>query len=336
MAKRTPIPTSVQNKVLVSNRHACCVCQKDGVQLHHIDGDPSNNDISNLAALCLDHHDRATMIGALTKKLTPTQVRHYKQTWEARCADDIRALSRKRLTFYYCIYKNPPRIIELYRQLTQTRRQTAVDELRKALIAEQGRKDSDNFFGLNAIPQKDDYTAQAILSIYNGELYPSYLRPQKPHPADPNYSSDCSNQEAMATYHMYDLWSQVAVQTLALASEPIPVEDLYKLDKEEEFDGLSGRLVSFRLTIYGKDIHIPRMWKEHPVGQIHSRIKKGSLIYRVRMSLRTHYLFSDTAAINLSRGRVAGIGMLQGAVIDGNEIELTLTPLLIGTGGLEI
>ena len=75
--QRTPIPQFIQNSVLLGNRHACFVCQKPRVQLHHIDGNPNNNDPINIAALCLDHHDMATMQMGLTKKLQPQQIRKY-------------------------------------------------------------------------------------------------------------------------------------------------------------------------------------------------------------------------------------------------------------------
>ena len=109
---RVPIPQKVQDAVLVANRHSCCVCQKQKVQLHHIDENPSNNHESNLAALCLEHHDMASMQIGLTKKLQASQIKRYKDRWETTCREDVRALSRERFTFYYCIYKNPPRLLE--------------------------------------------------------------------------------------------------------------------------------------------------------------------------------------------------------------------------------
>jgi hypothetical protein len=52
------------------------------------------------------------------------------------------------------------------------------------------------------------------------------------------------------------------------------------------------------------------------------------------MRVRTMYLFSDTAATILRRGRISGIGILNRAVATGQrEIELTIAPLLIGAGG---
>ena len=56
MKRRTAIPAKIQGQILVANKHACCICQKPYVQIHHIDENPNNNDLSNLAVLCIDHY----------------------------------------------------------------------------------------------------------------------------------------------------------------------------------------------------------------------------------------------------------------------------------------
>lgn len=333
---RKAISPAIQSKLLLANRHACCVCQKGGVQIHHIDGNPSNNDPKNLATLCLEHHDRATMTTGLTKKLKPDQVKKYKNAWERRCANDIMALSRSRFTFYYCVYKNPQRIREILMQLEPTRRKNACRRLVERLAVEQPVKEhADSWLGGgNATPKTDDWTNASLVSIARGEAYPGYLGRYDPHPADPDYSRDCSTQEAMSAYHLYDLWCQVAGQVLAEAHGAMPLEDLYAYNNEDEFDAFSGQLVSFKLTVWGKNIHIPAYWNEYPTGRLTARKKLNGKVYRIRMTLRTMYLFSDTAAVNLERARISGLGIFNGATEDENgDIEITVTPLLIGYGG---
>lgn len=66
------------------NRHICCVCHsmyKD-VQIHHIDGTPSNNRLDNLAALCSDCHSKVTSDAGLGRRYTVGELRKYKQEWE--------------------------------------------------------------------------------------------------------------------------------------------------------------------------------------------------------------------------------------------------------------
>lgn len=81
---RKAIPKPREAEILFLNRHACCICQDKGkdVQIHHIDGDNSNNDITNLAALCLDCHSQVTGMRGLGKSYSPLEVKRYKKEWE--------------------------------------------------------------------------------------------------------------------------------------------------------------------------------------------------------------------------------------------------------------
>jgi len=83
---RKRIPANVEGEILFLADHTCSVCTtryKD-VQLHHIDGDPSNNDPANLIVVCLDCHSRVTGGHGLGKAYTVGEVRKYKRNWEAR------------------------------------------------------------------------------------------------------------------------------------------------------------------------------------------------------------------------------------------------------------
>jgi len=73
--KRQEIPKKIQDEILTKAKHRCCICGNSGVQLHHIDENPKNNEIGNIAVLCAEHH--AEVHGNLTKKITPSQLRLY-------------------------------------------------------------------------------------------------------------------------------------------------------------------------------------------------------------------------------------------------------------------
>jgi hypothetical protein len=81
---RKPIPKSREAEVLFLNRHTCCICHGKGkdVQIHHIDGDNSNNDASNLAIVCLDCHSRVTGTRGLGKYYYSLELKRYKKEWE--------------------------------------------------------------------------------------------------------------------------------------------------------------------------------------------------------------------------------------------------------------
>jgi hypothetical protein len=88
---REKTPKSIEEKLLIKNRHCCCICRWRGIgkeiNIHHIDGNNSNNGISNLSVLCLEHAsmaDAGLREGKLGsgKKLSPKEVKEFKAIWE--------------------------------------------------------------------------------------------------------------------------------------------------------------------------------------------------------------------------------------------------------------
>ncbi|HEY7810949.1 MAG TPA: WD40 repeat domain-containing protein [Allosphingosinicella sp.] len=75
----------MQTQVLLEARRRCCACfglfndltLKKG-QISHVDGNPCNNKASNLAFLCLDHHDELDSRTSQSKGLTPQEIRAFK------------------------------------------------------------------------------------------------------------------------------------------------------------------------------------------------------------------------------------------------------------------
>jgi len=81
---RKKIPSDVQAKILFMNDMTCCICRdrSKGVQIHHIDGNPNNNDSNNLAVVCTNHQDKIHKLGGITKGISPEVLRKYKYNWE--------------------------------------------------------------------------------------------------------------------------------------------------------------------------------------------------------------------------------------------------------------
>ena len=85
MSKRKNISKAIEAEVLRQSRHRCCICfglnrdtnEKSG-QIAHLDKNPKNNEISNLAFLCLEHHDRYDSRTSQSKGLTQAEVRLYR------------------------------------------------------------------------------------------------------------------------------------------------------------------------------------------------------------------------------------------------------------------
>lgn len=65
--KRVEIPLNVSAKVMFLSDRTCCVCRSGNklIQIHHIDENPSNNSLNNLAVLCLDCHNETMIKGDL-------------------------------------------------------------------------------------------------------------------------------------------------------------------------------------------------------------------------------------------------------------------------------
>ncbi len=77
---RNKVPKTVLSEVMHLSDRKCCIDQKERVQLHHIDGNPNNNNIENLALLCLDCHDDATKTGSLSRKLDAETIKRFRKT----------------------------------------------------------------------------------------------------------------------------------------------------------------------------------------------------------------------------------------------------------------
>ncbi|MCK4310033.1 MAG: HNH endonuclease [Methanomicrobia archaeon] len=82
--RRKKIPRDKEAQILFINDKTCCICRDStkGVQIHHIDGDPNNNDLSNLAVVCINHHDELHKSGGMTKSISPDLLKKYKYEWE--------------------------------------------------------------------------------------------------------------------------------------------------------------------------------------------------------------------------------------------------------------
>ncbi len=237
MAKnRPPIPPKIASSLLMANRHACCVCQDHRVQIHHIDDDATNNVLENLAALCLPHHDQATMTAGLSRKLKAEDIRKYKQQWEAKCAADVQALSRDRLRFYATVYKNPPRIRELFGGLSSNERLAAISQLTNEINEDIEHQRKDKGFQWQANPGDNDLTKALMFSLRNGELWPRVLHRVEGHPDDPDYPIDMSPPNGMTTFHGFDLYCQLMVRTICILHPPIALESLWALGNEQQID----------------------------------------------------------------------------------------------------
>jgi formate-dependent nitrite reductase cytochrome c552 subunit len=83
--KRTKIPKEIENRVLSLSNNRCCVCQTPFIQFHHIDEDPSNNKIENIAPLCPNCHTQAHSNAKMTVNLSPERIISLRDKWYDYC-----------------------------------------------------------------------------------------------------------------------------------------------------------------------------------------------------------------------------------------------------------
>jgi hypothetical protein len=76
--KRKRVSADIEAEVLFQSDRLCCIDQKRGDHIHHIDGNNSNNEFDNLVLLCFDCHNEASISGSLRKKLTPNTIHKYR------------------------------------------------------------------------------------------------------------------------------------------------------------------------------------------------------------------------------------------------------------------
>ncbi|MBU1207673.1 MAG: hypothetical protein KKH04_12195 [Proteobacteria bacterium] len=93
MAKRRKVPAEIEEAVLTKSARRCVLCfglsndrsQKRG-QIAHIDGNAENSQETNLAFLCLEHHDWYDSRSSQSRGITPAELREYQarlHTWVA-------------------------------------------------------------------------------------------------------------------------------------------------------------------------------------------------------------------------------------------------------------
>ncbi len=147
---RKKLPKETEIEILIRNRNCCCICQDSGIGkeviIHHINGNSSRNDITNLAVLCLTHASdadaglRKGKLGA-GKKLSSELVIEYKKRWEQKIAEDLKVSEPIRVP-YDKLHKEL--LIKLESHL-DTNRKNRLSELKKELssyvyLANKGEK----------------------------------------------------------------------------------------------------------------------------------------------------------------------------------------------------
>lgn len=172
--KRVPISPEKAAKVLFSSDRTCCVCRQKGksVQIHHIDDNPANNEISNFAVLCFDCHNETQIAGGFNRKLDAEQIILYRDDWyrivARNRAKDVDFNAENKDNSFIELYTS---IAEIYRENEQYELlaihydQLGNYELRDKYIEMALSKDSSdsNIIWLRALQKRRDLIPQEVI-----------------------------------------------------------------------------------------------------------------------------------------------------------------------------
>ncbi len=306
------------------------------MQIHHIDGNASNNEEANLAVLCLPHHDKATAPPSLTARLKPSEIRTYKLSWETTCANESIRLARSRTAFFMVDYKNAERIRELFVQLSPNEYLHAYTLLRDQFQEEDSwRKEQGFDISLEPNTSWNSVVQQLLEYVRVGEVHPHCFRDCEVHPLDPLYPRGFS-RDGVPMFAYYDAWCQIMVRAILVARGTYDIGELMRL-KDISRLSLEGRLISFFGPLNG-DVACPDQYIQKPVSSTTLTIKAPRQVWTATFNLRTHYVYSVTAIASLSKGHGCGIVVMRGITQvqtrgKARIVEFSCTPLIIGSGG---
>jgi hypothetical protein len=126
------------------------------------------------------------------------------------------------------------------------------------------------------------------------------------------------------------------VRAIVAVRTPFLINDLLLLEDPLN-SGLAGSLVAFEGHMNGS-VATPAKWKEKPGSETTLKVEGNNAVMSTKLRLKTHYVYSFTAAQSLERGR--GCGLLIIRSIDSvktkngkREVAFSSTPLIIGSGG---
>ncbi len=236
-------------------------------------------------------------------------------------------------------YKNAERIRQLYVQLTASERLRAFELLRSQFQEEDKLRKEQGFdSSLEPTTAWTPPLERFLEEVKTGDPHPDFFKKFSGHPLDPLFPLGFEGR--IATFVYYDLWCQIMIRVILTCRSAYDLDDLIALDEPLNAQ-LAGKLVSFRGPLRGK-VAIPEDWRQIPISKTVLAVKANTTSWRSILELKTHYVYSMTAASSLSKGTANGLVIMRS--IDSvrskgkkrRVILFSCTPLIIGNGALDI
>jgi hypothetical protein len=138
---------------------------------------------------------------------------------------------------------------------------------------------------------------------------------------------------------LYDIWCQIMVRAIIAARTPYDLDDLLKLE-DPKGAKLDGCLVAFEGSLKG-NVRPPKIWEKWPVTQTRLTRTTDGAKWWSDLKIKTHYVYSVTAAESLSAGYENGLLILRSVLRTRRRngkrvVNFDAIPLIIGSGVLNL
>lgn len=228
-------------------------------------------------------------------------------------------------------YKNVERIYQMYATLSSGDLANAISILEGELQEEETyRKDQGHAISMEPVARWNSKTQELMRYVKDGRVHPPCFRNSEGHEADPQLPIRMPDK----AYH--DIWVQLLVRILIICRSTVAIEDMTKLEDPKGVCA-SGRLVTLRGDLRGEYFRLDSYDTQRTVktGLV---LREGDATWRSVLNLKTHYVYSSTAAQQLSRGKAYGLvcfRQVERVKRRGDEtvVDFTCTPLILGSGG---
>jgi len=232
-------------------------------------------------------------------------------------------------------YKNAERIRQFFSQLSPSEFKSAYQILSRELREETALREIQGFnVSIEPTLKWSTPVERLLESILLGEVHPPVFNGLEGHPQDVLLPS----APAFSDWRIpvYDIWCQLMVRAIVAVRTPFLIDDLLLLEDPLN-SGLAGSLVAFEGRFKG-NVATKSEWKEKPGSETTLTVEGNNTKISTKLQLKTHYVYSFTAAHSLGRGR--GCGLLVIRSMDSartkngkRTITFSSTPLIIGGGG---
>jgi hypothetical protein len=227
-------------------------------------------------------------------------------------------------------YKNPARLRQLYGRLTLDDRLRAYSALRSQFVEESELRRAQGFDrSIEPTTEWNPAVEDLLGELKTGTVHPDRFANAAGHPKDPLLPWQFDGMPP--TFYLYDIWCQIMAR--------FDLDELIKLDHPCDA-GLSGRLVSFEAQFNG-DVADRDNWRETPVTTTLLTRDRGDRTWTSELHLKTHYIYSETASIPLSK--FTENGLLAFRRVESEKVSrrrrvvtFSCTPLIIGNGVLAV